>query len=273
MDYTGQIINNILIIKRDEENLKNCKGKSGVKPIYECQCTLCGRKFTQDIYSIRYRKNKNCGCDFKKFHLENQKFGTLLVKKSLKANNHGEMLWECLCDCGEKVIRRSYYLMHHKNPTCNKCYRINISNRQKINIYSQKLYNAYKNMRTRATNKKQDIYNRYINRNITICDEWKNSYKAFEKWALENGYKDGLTIDRIDNNGNYEPSNCRWVDQVVQANNRRTNVYLTYNGETKTMANWSRELNIKYDFIQRYRAKGLSLEEIIKKYDNNSSRH
>lgn len=113
-----------------------------------------------------------------------------------------------------------------------------------------KLYNTWLHMKTRCYNKNYNRYDDYGGRGITICDEWINDFKAFYDWSMSNGYKDNLTIDRIDVNGNYEPDNCRWADRKTQANNRRNNVYLTYNGKTKTISQWSRELNIPENTIR-----------------------
>ena len=85
-----------------------------------------------------------------------------------------------------------------------------------------------------------------------MCDEWMNDPVSFYEWSISNGYEKGLSIDRIDGKGNYEPGNCRWTTWEKQCNNRKTNVLLTRNGETKTMAEWSRQLNVKYWKIQRY---------------------
>ena len=83
-----------------------------------------------------------------------------------------------------------------------------------------------------------------------ICDEWKNNYQAFKKWALENGYQDNLSIDRIDVNGNYCPENCRWTTDKEQKNNTRRNHYITYNGKTQSMSKWAEELNISYTVLR-----------------------
>ena len=80
--------------------------------------------------------------------------------------------------------------------------------------------------------------------------EWKNDFSSFYNWSMKNGYKENLTIDRIDVNGNYEPSNCRWATSLVQANNQRRNHYITYKGKTQSLADWARELGISYTVLR-----------------------
>lgn len=101
-------------------------------------------------------------------------------------------------------------------------------------------------MKDRCYNPKDKRYKNYGGRGIKICDEWLHSFESFYEWSLKNGYQDGLTIDRIDVNGNYEPNNCRWATWDVQCNNRTNNVYIEYNGEIKTLKQWCDILNIDY---------------------------
>lgn len=107
-----------------------------------------------------------------------------------------------------------------------------------------KIYWAWGSMKSRCSNPNDPNYKNYGGRGITISDEWGNSFQSFCDWSINNGYTEELTLDRIDVNGNYEPSNCRWVDMKTQCNNRRSNRLITYNGETLTMSQWADKLGI-----------------------------
>ena len=107
----------------------------------------------------------------------------------------------------------------------------------------------WKGIKARCYNKNHKNYDRYGGRGIVMCDDWKNSFEEFEQWALRSGYEDGLTVDRIDNNGIYSPDNCRLVTRVAQANNRSNSIMVTYNGKTETLSWWAKELGIKYSTL------------------------
>ena len=131
------------------------------------------------------------------------------------------------------------------------------------------LYMVWCTIKQRCLNPNNKQYSYYGGRGITICDEWVNDYSAFREWSTNNGYQKGLQIDRIDNDGNYEPSNCRWVDRKTQSNNKSSNILLSYNGKTQTLQQWSEETGISTDALYyRYHA-GKSAEEILKKYNTN----
>ncbi len=125
-------------------------------------------------------------------------------------------IFEC-SDCGKHI--RIQTQDGKKQERCRSCHA-KIAN-LKHGDNKTRLYRIWSAMKTRATNKNTKTAYRYVLRGITICDEWKNSYEIFKQWAVENGYEDTLTIDRIDNDGNYEPNNCRWVTQQVQMSNTR----------------------------------------------------
>ena len=127
-----------------------------------------------------------------------------------------------------------------------------------------KLHRAWTNMKQRCFNTNKPDYKHYGARGITVCDEWKDDFKAFYDWAMSHGYSDDLTIDRIDVNGNYEPSNCRWVTMKEQSNNRKCNIHVMVNGVEKTLKELSKETGIKYTTLyMRYRTKGGVLDEIV----------
>lgn len=111
-----------------------------------------------------------------------------------------------------------------------------------------RLYKTWMGMRCRCSYTNDKAYNAYGGKGIKVCDEWQK-FESFRQWALANGYADNLTIDRIDNNGNYEPNNCRWVDRKTQANNRTSNRIITYNNESHTLSEWAEILGIKYETL------------------------
>ena len=113
----------------------------------------------------------------------------------------------------------------------------------------KRILGILRGMKQRCYNKNDDRYPRYGGRGITVCDEWRINPQAFYEWSMANGYADDLTIDRIDNDGNYEPSNCRWATQKEQANNKSSCIYITYNGETKDVKQWSEELGMPYNTL------------------------
>ena len=103
----------------------------------------------------------------------------------------------------------------------------------------------------------------YGGRGIIICDEWKNDFNSFYEWALNNGYQDNLTIDRINNNGNYEPENCKWSTRKEQSNNQRTNRLLTYNNKTQTVSQWAEEVGLNKHTLQTRISRGWSVEDAL----------
>ena len=127
-----------------------------------------------------------------------------------------------------------------------------------------RLHPVWRNMKGRCYNPKHCKYPIYGGRGITVCDEWRNSFQAFLDWAIANGYQEGLSIDRIDVNGNYEPSNCRFATREEQARNKRNNRYLTYNGETRTIPDWADVVQIPYMVLySRIQYHGWSAERAL----------
>jgi len=129
----------------------------------------------------------------------------------------------------------------------------------------ERLYGIWKGIKVRTHNTHHKDYKYCGAKGITICDEWDKSYEAFKEWALNNGYRDDLTIDRIDNSGNYCPENCRWADLYTQANNKSNNHLITYNGKTQNMTQWAREIGVRRELIKDRLKSGWSVEDALTK--------
>lgn len=125
------------------------------------------------------------------------------------------------------------------------------------------LYEIWKSMKQRCSNPKNKDYPNYGGKGVSVCSEWLRSFVFFQKWALESGYSKGLSIDRTNNNGNYCPENCRWVDWFVQANNRSNNHYIEVQGKKTTIAQLSRKTGMSYSTVRTRVNLGWSMERII----------
>ena len=163
-------------------------------------------------------------------NLIGQKFGRLTVlHNSGEKSNNGQIIWVCICICGHFKSVPTSNLTSGNTKSCG-CFKIEQIKKANIgNKYSYKhgdtkkgnvrLYTIWSHMKERCTNKNNKKYKRYGGRGIEICNEWKNNFINFKKWALANDYKNNLTIDRIDNDGNYEPSNCQFIP--LEENSRK----------------------------------------------------
>lgn len=163
---------------------------------------------------------------------------------SVKDSHGSKSYWLCKCDCGKEVVVRTDLLTSGNTKSCG-CLHRELSAARGDGRSREKLYRIYWGMKTRCEDTKSQYYYLYGGRGIKICDEWQD-YTKFREWAISSGYdpKSNRTIDRIDNNGNYEPSNCRWATPKQQARNRRTNVWLEYDGKRMCIKDWAKELGV-----------------------------
>lgn len=193
----------------------------------------------------------------KKENIIGRKFGKLtVIEECEKRDKAHHCFIKCKCDCGKIIIVREDAVKSGNTNSCG-CWKHKMS-------YTR-LYAIYKHMKNRCHNRNNIRYKHYGGRGIKICDEWLNDFMAFYEWAYKNGYNDSLSIDRIDVNGNYEPSNCRWATKRQQNNNKQNTIYLTLNGKTQTIAQWRKELNLKYITVYNRYIRGLSVGECLQR--------
>lgn len=172
-------------------------------------------------------------------------------------------MWNCVCDCGTHKLVSAQALRKGTSTSCG-CYAKENSSRllakrnkenAKHGASKERLHAVWNSMVNRCYNKNNNCFQLYGARGISVCEEWKNDYMEFKKWALENGYDElaeysKCTIDRIDNSKGYAPNNCRWVTAKEQANNRRNNVTITAFGKTQNLLAWSKETGINYGTLR-----------------------
>ena len=192
--------------------------------------------------------------------------GRLTVIKRVP-NKGKNARWGCICSCGEYVEVDGCHLRNGGVKSCGCILKESKWNKTH-GLSNSRIYEIWHGMKNRCDNGNKN----YGGRGITVCNEWKNSFDTFYEWALNNGYNETLTIDRIDVNGNYCPENCRWATITEQQNNKRTNVIIEYNGVSHTVSEWAKILNIKGETLFK-RLKTKSVEESFTKEINLRKSH
>ncbi len=188
--------------------------------------------------------------DKSKVHdLTGQKFGLLTVI-GLAETDTRKTYWVCKCDCGNMKTVRSDSLLCGAIKSCGCIKRkqdeVNLTKNHRHKMSGTRIYSEWQGMKGRCYNKGSARYADWGGRGIEVCEQWRNSFESFYTWAMANGYQDNLTIDRIDNNGNYCPENCRWVGQQEQCRNRRSNINITIGNSTRTLMEWCEIFQVDY---------------------------
>lgn len=199
-----------------------------------------------------------------KLNLTGKRFGRLTVVKRDEYKNK-KVYWLCKCDCGNICKVPTGNLRSGNTTSCGCVHKEHTSKLFTTHGKSEtKLYNnVWLKIRARCYSITCKEYVYYGGRGITICDEWLNNFQSFYDWSMNNGYKEGLTIDRIDNNKGYEPSNCRWVDMKHQARNRRSNRNYTINGVTHCIKEWCEIYNLGYKKVWQRIERGWTITEAL----------
>ena len=205
----------------------------------------------------------------KKIEMVGKRFGRLtVVAESDKRDRSGSVFYRCLCDCGNEKSINGINLRKGVTRSCG-CYNREVITKDNP-VYKTKLYNIYSSMKGRCNNPNDRSYHNYGGRGISVCKEW-NTFEAFQKWALGNGYSESLWIDRIDNDKGYSPDNCRWSTPKEQQNNKRTCRYITIDGVTKSLTMWAEEAGINPSTLKRRIELGWEKEDLFKPVDKSRS--
>lgn len=266
LDLTGEKYGRLIVVKKEKIHITP-KGRNVY--MWLCKCD-CGNTVVVSTSGLRSGGTRSCGCyRNQRIHetvfkdLTGRKYGRLTAKSHFIKN--GDTYWHCSCDCGNKTDVLSQHLQRGLTKSCG-CLRTKTSSKKaKTHGMSKtRIYKEWKGIKERCLNKNNSAYKNYGGRGITVCSEWIDDFMNFYNWAIENGYRDDLTIERKDVNGNYCPENCCWIPLKEQALNTRLNVFYEYKGQVKTMSQWARYAGIKYQtFVRRLKVSGWTIEKAI----------
>lgn len=198
--------------------------------------------------------------------LTNQKFGRLTPLKRVLLEGKTQKVWLCKCDCGNTVYLKTNLLTSGNTKSCG-CLR---GTYVKHGMSGTRINKIYMNMKSRCYTPSASKYYLYGGKGIKVCDEWLNKetgFISFYNWAMANGYRDDLTIDRIDSDKNYEPSNCRWATYKEQNSHLKNNPFnfekIEYNGECHSLREWSKIKNISYTALLCRHERGWDVKRML----------
>lgn len=180
-----------------------------------------------------------------------RKYGRFtVIQETNERDSSGSVIYVCKCECGN-IRKLSTRILNDGQTVSCGCYKRDVKSKFGNSVYKEHLYGVWINVKCRCYNKNEKCYHNYGGRGITMCDEWRNNYLLFKKWALEHGYKHGLWLDRINNDLGYSPDNCRWTTPKEQQRNKRTNIIVEYKGEKMCLKDASEKSGINYGTLRR----------------------
>lgn len=268
-DLTGQKFGRLTV-------LAMIPGHDGIPAKVQCRCE-CGNIITAATGNVKRGNTRSCGCmpharktkyartdeatvvrankkgrqGPKPRNLDGQKFGRLTVLRFAGYDKNDHAVYECQCECGSKKLIRGNSLTTGKTKSCG-CQRViagkdNVTHgdSRKNSPYAP-IYHTWALMRDRCHNPNNEYYKDYGGRGIRVCDEWSH-YETFKDWSLSHGWEPGLSIDRVDVDGDYMPGNCRWTDSRTQANNTRRSVRVRWNGVNMSAYDWANMLSLPFE--------------------------
>lgn len=263
-DLTGLMFGRLQVMKFSHRN------KSGVL-MWECVCS-CPDRPTRIVASsnLTTGNSTSCGCAHKemlsktslgrngnkRLEMIGKTFSRLKVL-SVDRVEGGHSYYKCKCDCGNHCVVLGTHLTRGSTTSCG-CRALEVQKTHGLSKH--RLYRIWKNMRQRCLNSNLPRYEDYGGRGISICDEWLDDFKSFYDWAMSNGYRDDLSIDRIDNERGYEPGNCRWATDAEQTQNTRRNVILSMlmadaiRRDPRSGSEIARDLNISVSAVNKVRS-------------------
>ena len=195
--------------------------------------------------------------------LTGNRYGRLTAIKCVGIDENHHSQWLCKCDCGNEKVVLGNSLVTGRTRSCGCLYTDTRHTASKTHGLSRtRLFHIWAAMQSRCRNENNRDWRYYGGKGVTVCEEWKD-FCVFAEWAHRNGYKEDLTIDRIDVSKGYSPDNCRWADAITQMNNTTRNRYIEFNGETRTLEMWSREVGIPARLIRQRLEHGWSTERAL----------